>query len=217
MSGSLTAWFPERLTTQAGVSGVASSRAITASTPILLPCKDTQQQLLALPETAAASVASPSVSPVFCRMPTASLPSARVPKRWCGCQSRACRSPAGGNQHPAVTVASFPGSVEETFHFTDLLDLVGRDWFAVSGHGSLGHDDHIETGASGSLLRRQSERTSKRPAWRMQEQLTFKRSYVCQPPAQVFLPSVIWGHLWDEDPVSSAGLGRHQGQVPAAI
>lgn len=35
--GSLTAWFPDRLTTQAGVSGVASSRAITASTPILLP------------------------------------------------------------------------------------------------------------------------------------------------------------------------------------
>ncbi|KAG7283855.1 hypothetical protein CRUP_034042 [Coryphaenoides rupestris] len=31
------AWFPERLTTQAGVSGVASRRAITASTPILLP------------------------------------------------------------------------------------------------------------------------------------------------------------------------------------
>lgn len=37
MSGSLTAWFPDRLTTQAGVSGVASSSAITASTPILLP------------------------------------------------------------------------------------------------------------------------------------------------------------------------------------
>lgn len=47
---------------------------------------------------------------------------------------------------------SHPGTVEETFHPTDLLDLVGRDWFAVSGHGSLGHDDHIETGASGSLL-----------------------------------------------------------------
>lgn len=106
MSGSLTAWFPERLTTQAGVSGVASSRAITASTPILLPCKDTQQQLLALPETAAASVASPSVSPESCRTPTASLPSARVPKWWCGCQSRACRSPAGGNQHPAVTFSA---------------------------------------------------------------------------------------------------------------
>ena len=36
ISGSLTAMFPERLTTQAGVSGVASSKAITASTPILL-------------------------------------------------------------------------------------------------------------------------------------------------------------------------------------
>lgn len=154
MSGSLTAWFPERLTTQAGVSGVASSRAITASTPILLPCKDTQQQqqLLDLPKIAAASLVSPSVSPVFCRMPTASLPSARVPRRWCGCQSQACQSPAGGNQHPAVTVPSHPCTVEETFHPTDLLDLVGRDWFAVSGHGSLGHDDHIETGASGSLL-----------------------------------------------------------------
>lgn len=45
MSGSLTAWFPDRLTTQAGVSGVASSRAITASTPILLPCRDAQQLL----------------------------------------------------------------------------------------------------------------------------------------------------------------------------
>lgn len=43
MSGSLTAWFPDRLTTQAGVSGVASSNAITASTPILLPwTTDTQ-------------------------------------------------------------------------------------------------------------------------------------------------------------------------------
>lgn len=49
MSGSLTAWFPERLTTQAGVSGVASSRAITASTPILLPCEDAQQQRLLAP------------------------------------------------------------------------------------------------------------------------------------------------------------------------
>lgn len=51
----------------------------------------------------------------------------------------------------------------------------------------------------------------------MQEQLTFKHAYVCQPPAQVVLPSVIWGHLWDEDPVSSAGLGCHKGQVPADI
>lgn len=34
--GSRTDWFPERLTTQAGVSGVASSSAITASMPILL-------------------------------------------------------------------------------------------------------------------------------------------------------------------------------------
>lgn len=34
--GSLTAMFPDKLTTHAGVSGVASSRAITASTPILL-------------------------------------------------------------------------------------------------------------------------------------------------------------------------------------
>lgn len=39
MSGSRTAWFPDRLTTQAGVSGVASRSAITASTPILLPWK----------------------------------------------------------------------------------------------------------------------------------------------------------------------------------
>ena len=38
MSGSRTDWFPERLTTQAGVSGVASSSAITASIPILLLC-----------------------------------------------------------------------------------------------------------------------------------------------------------------------------------
>lgn len=36
MRGSLTAMFPDKLTTQAGVSGVASSRAMTASTPILL-------------------------------------------------------------------------------------------------------------------------------------------------------------------------------------
>lgn len=34
--GSRTDWFPDRLTTQAGVSGVASSSAITASIPILL-------------------------------------------------------------------------------------------------------------------------------------------------------------------------------------
>lgn len=34
--GRRTDWFPERLTTQAGVSGVASSSAITASIPILL-------------------------------------------------------------------------------------------------------------------------------------------------------------------------------------
>lgn len=39
MSGSRTDWLPERLTTQAGVSGVASSSAITASIPILLLCK----------------------------------------------------------------------------------------------------------------------------------------------------------------------------------
>lgn len=46
MRGSLTAWFPERLTTQAGVSGVASSRAITASTPILLPWYTTNTHIL---------------------------------------------------------------------------------------------------------------------------------------------------------------------------
>lgn len=50
---------------------------------------------------------SPRDSPGFCRTPMASLPSARVPKRWCGCQSPACRSPAGGKQHPAVTAISF--------------------------------------------------------------------------------------------------------------
>lgn len=38
--GRRTAWLPERLTTQAGVSGVPSSRAMTASTPIRLPCED---------------------------------------------------------------------------------------------------------------------------------------------------------------------------------
>lgn len=38
--GRRTAWLPERLTTQAGVSGVPSSRAMTASTPIRLPCGD---------------------------------------------------------------------------------------------------------------------------------------------------------------------------------
>lgn len=37
MRGRRTAWLPDRLTTQAGVSGVPSSSAITASTPILLP------------------------------------------------------------------------------------------------------------------------------------------------------------------------------------
>lgn len=36
MSGRRTAWFPDRPMTQAGVSGVASIRAITASTPSLL-------------------------------------------------------------------------------------------------------------------------------------------------------------------------------------
>ena len=40
MRGSRTDWFPERLTTQAGVSGVVSSSAITASMPILLLCAE---------------------------------------------------------------------------------------------------------------------------------------------------------------------------------
>lgn len=44
MRGSRMAWFPERLTTQAGVSGVASRRAITASTPILLPWKRVEEE-----------------------------------------------------------------------------------------------------------------------------------------------------------------------------
>lgn len=52
---------------------------------------------------------------------------------------------------------------------------------------------------------------------RFKSKVTFRHSYVCQPPAQVVLPALIWGHLWDEDPVSTAGLGRHQGQVTAAI
>lgn len=39
MSGSLTAWFPTRDTTQAGVEAEASSRASTASTPIRLACR----------------------------------------------------------------------------------------------------------------------------------------------------------------------------------
>lgn len=110
--------------------------------------------------------------------------------------------------------------MEERVSVTDLLDLVGCDRFAVSGYGALGHYDHIETRASGSLLRRQSERTlvqAKWQTWCIQEQVTFRHSYVCQPPAQVVLPAVVWGHLWDEHPVGAAGLGRHQGQVPAAI
>lgn len=41
MSGSRTAWLPDRPITQAGVSGSASSRATTASTPNLLLYKTT--------------------------------------------------------------------------------------------------------------------------------------------------------------------------------
>lgn len=39
MRGSLTAWFPTRDTTQAGVVAEASSSASTASTPMRLACK----------------------------------------------------------------------------------------------------------------------------------------------------------------------------------
>ena len=39
MSGTRTVWFPLRDTTTAGVSGVASISASTASAPILAPCK----------------------------------------------------------------------------------------------------------------------------------------------------------------------------------
>lgn len=111
-------------------------------------------------------------------------------------------------------------SGECRFNRTDLLDLLGCDRFAVSGYGALGHDDHVETRAPGSLLQRQSVRffaQAELQTWRIPEQATFRHSYVCQPPAQVVLPALLWGHLRDEDPVGSAGLGRHQGQVPAAI
>lgn len=67
----------------------------------------------------------------------------------------------------------FSGAVEERLNLTDLLDLVGCDQFAVSRYGALGHDDHIETRTSSSLLRRQSECTfvqAKQQTWWVQEQ-----------------------------------------------
>ena len=41
-------------------------------------------------------------------------------------------------------------------------------------------------------------------------------TYVCQPPAQVILPALVWGHLWDEHPVRTTRQSRHQCKVPAA-
>ena len=41
-------------------------------------------------------------------------------------------------------------------------------------------------------------------------------TYIHQPPAQVVLPVLSWGHLRNEHPVCTAGQSRHQSQVPAA-
>lgn len=38
-------------------------------------------------------------------------------------------------------------------------------------------------------------------------------TYIHQPPAQVFFPAVIWGHLWNKHPVSTTCQRSNQGEV----
>lgn len=87
MSGSLTAWFPDRLTTQAGVSGVASSSAITASTPILLPwsvnTQSSQSQLVSYRSSSRRVRKLSFICAVFIEPPTRILSKAEgVPPLW---------------------------------------------------------------------------------------------------------------------------------------
>lgn len=158
MSGSLTAWFPERLTTQAGVSGVASSRAITASTPILLPCEDAQQQRLLAPLYADLCICGR-------RQETHQDP---VERRWRPSPLHVSQNGGAGVKAEPVghqlkgtniqlSQPSFHSTLEETFS-PDLLDLLGCDRLAISGYGTLGHNDHVKARASCSLLQRQPER-----------------------------------------------------------
>lgn len=153
----------------------------------------------------------------------ASLPSARVPKWWYGCQNPACQSPAGEKQHPTATTTSFfffavllrKDSTLLTFLiWSDVIGLPSLDMAPSATMITLRREPRLlccQDNQSVPLCRLNSRRGG------FKSKVTFRHSYVCQPPAQMVLPALIWGHLWDEDPVSTAGLGRHQGQVPAAI
>lgn len=171
MSGSRTAWFPDRLTTQAGVSGVASSSAITASTPILLPCRAHIPSHQSHASYYSGSVSFLSIvmccwvpQPGFCQRPRAFLLSGRGRGRWRGCQSPVCQSPAGELSKSTLLVWDSVPSVytnakpEQQWDAKScLFDLLGRDGHALPGQCALSHDDHIQTTTSGPLLREQKE------------------------------------------------------------
>lgn len=109
MRGSLTAMFPDKLTTHAGVSGVASSRAITASTPILLAWIMTVKKqelgkagtlvfihIVTRNKTHFCSLyGEVVVIPGFCQRQKGFLLSEHGPRWWCGCRSLASLIPAG--------------------------------------------------------------------------------------------------------------------------
>ncbi len=102
ISGRRTAWFPDRPITQAGVSGPASSRATTASTPILLlyrtkhrGSKHPQAFLnIIVTENDSADLTQKLYLPALCQKLTVSRPVERDPEQWPACHIPAATPPA---------------------------------------------------------------------------------------------------------------------------
>lgn len=116
------------------------------------------------------------------------------------------------------------------FHYnstiTDLFDLLTCDGLALAIHCSFCDDDNIQTRTTASLLRQTEKIDRERERKRgviFSVLGTFKlffwdgawwEIYIHQSSAQMLLPPIIWGHLWDEHPVSTTGKSGHQSQVP---
>lgn len=101
---------------------------------------------------------------------------------------------------------------------TDLFDVFTCDSFTVAVYRSLCNNDNIQTGAAASLLRWDREILYEQADFCNKFGFSIEDDagqdiYICQSSAQMLLPSFIWGHLWDEHPVSATGQSCHQSQV----
>lgn len=90
--------------------------------------------------------------PGFCQRQKGFLLSARGPRRWCGCQSRASLIPAGQRDYHFISHVKSLYVCADIFAITDLFDVITCDRFTMAVHRSLCNNDDIQTGAAASLL-----------------------------------------------------------------